>query len=190
MESLGVTLGGLMLYWFGGSLERSWGSRGYLLFLLGASLSSLIVWEIGVFVLVSHTLIPMAGPWMLLTATIVAWAWLNPEQTVMLYFILPLKAKWIGWGSIILLFIEMPLSVIGSGLLVPVLGIFALGGVGFAFAYLWYQRTWAWIPRRKKGKTTRTLRHPASNVFGGLLRPYREWQRRRRVAKLNKTFKF
>lgn len=186
-DFIGLLLNGLMLFWFGGSLERMWGTRNYLWFLIGTSIASAVIWQLGA-LLVFRQPTPMATPWLLISSAIVAWAWINPEQTILLWFVLPVKAKWIGWVTLALLFFTFPPGGMGIGRLI--LGVFALGGPAFAYAFLWYQRKWAWIPRRSRPKpSSRTLRHPASGPFASLLRPYREWQRRRRANKLQRTFK-
>ncbi len=182
----------IVFYWFGSSLERSWGWKGYLIFLLGSTVTSAICWQAGLFLL-QQPLHPMSSPWMLISSCVVAWAWLNPGETVLFWFVLPLRAKWIAWITIAILFFDYPLSAIGPHILVPVLGLFALGGVGFTWGYIWYQRKGAWIPYRRSANAptgSRPMQHPSSGLFGALLRPYRDWQRRRRIAKLKRTFKF
>lgn len=189
LNPLTLLFAGLMLWWFGASLERSWLSRTYLLFLIGVTVAEALLWEVGVFLFTGH-LIGLDGPWLMLSSIIVAWAWLNPEQTIMFWFVLPLKAKWVGWITIAADFIFLPLSITGPSLLLPVLGIFALGGPAAAYGYVWWRRKWGWIPRRRGQTSRRTVvRHPSSTIWGAMTRPFREWQRRRRVAKLQKTFR-
>jgi membrane associated rhomboid family serine protease len=189
VDPLSLLINGLMLYQFGGSLERCWNMRTYLLFLIGSSVAAAIVWQFGQF-LFYGTLEAMATPWLLIASVIVAWVWLNPEQTVLFMFFIPMKAKWIGWITIASLYLLFPPHI---GAMQLITGFFALGGVAFAYAFVRYQRAWGWIPRRPRtrGKRTasRPLRHPASGPFGALLHPYREWQRKRRVAKLQRTFR-
>lgn len=187
-DILSVAFGGLALYWFGGSLERIWGSRTYLLFLLAANAAAALLWE-GALLLLLRGFAPLAGVWLLVSTVVVAWAWINPEETILLWFILPLKAKWVGWLTIAGLFFFQPTSVTSDPLRILMLGPFTLGGVAVALAYDWYRRRWGWIPRRPRAKPTRALRHPASHPLNALLRPFREWQRRRRVAHLQRTFK-
>jgi hypothetical protein len=128
----------------------------------------------------------LASPWLLISTTVVAWAWLNPEATVLFFFVIPMKAKWIGWLDIALLYFMFPPHI---GALQFILGFFALGGVAVAYGYTRYRQVWGWIPRRpKEPATRRSLRHPAANPFQALLRPFREWQRRRRIAYLKRTF--
>lgn len=191
---LALLFGALIMWQFGGSLERSWSSRNYLLFLLAASAATALVWTLGVWLF--SLIIPslelgmaaLGSPWILIASVVFAWSRLNPEQTIMIWFILPAKAKWIGWASAALMFIFLPMSIV-SGVFIFLLGPFALGGIATAYAWVWYRNTWAWIPRRRKEKQpARAVRHPSSTVWGVLTRPFREWQRRRRVAKLQRTF--
>ncbi|MHB9133675.1 MAG: DUF1751 domain-containing protein [Armatimonadota bacterium] len=186
----GLLLNGLMLFWFGGSLERRWSSGKYLLFLCLVNVAAAVVWETGTLIFL-HGLTQLSSPWLMISSVIVAWAWLDPEQTILLYFILPLKAKWVGWITIAFLYFSAPIR----GPLFFVMGFFQLGGVAAALAYVWYQKRWGWIPRRPRApkgtpKPRNVIRHSASSPLAGLLRPFREWQRRRRVANLQRTIKF
>jgi hypothetical protein len=185
-DIIGLLLSGLMMFWFGGSLERSWGLRTYVLFLLGTTVAAIVVWEIGNFLLLGG-LVSWFGPWLMISSVIVAWAWLNPQATILFMFVLPMRAIWIGWLDIVLLYFMMPGGVSGPRRFL--LGFFALGGVALAIAFVKYQKQWGWIPRKPRAKTVKPVRHPASGPFGLLLRPYREWQRRRRIAQLERTFK-
>ena len=197
-DILGVFLNGLMLFWFGGGMERQWGSRTYLLFLIGAGVCAALLWLAGnallaVFAPGSLQDFGMAGPWLTISSLVVAWVLYNPGQTVLLWFVLPIKAKWIGWATVIMVYLLYPYyNLVGPSPLILILGFFALGGVIFAYFFVWYQRQWAWIARQKRTSSRAshsTIRHPSSGLLAGILRPWREWQRRRRVAKLNRTFR-
>ena len=187
---IGLLINGLMLYMFGGSLERSWGARAYVLFLLAVDIVAALCWFGGLWLFGE----PMAvtgtlSAWMMLAAVIVAWAWLNPDETIMFWFVLPLQARWIGWLTIVLLNFSYASQAAVSGIARILLGFFALGGVGTAWAYVWYRRRWGWIPRRPATPSRRrnVIRHPSSTLLGALSRPWREWQRRRRIAYLQRT---
>lgn len=184
-DIIGLLFSGYIFWWAGGSLERGWLTRTYLLYLAGVSIVSALIWEIGVW-LIAREFMPVGSPWLLVSAVLVSWAWLNPEATVLFAFVLPMKARWIGWITIAILFFTFPPAI---GPLRLLMGIFALGGVAFSAFFVWYQRTWAWIPRRRQ-KRSKALRLPSSTFWGSLTRPYREWQRRRRVAYLQRTIKF
>ena len=188
---ISVLIDGLMLYWFGGSLERSWGAARYVLFLLATDAAAALLWLGGVLLFGGSPAAGASGtPWFLISSVIVAWAWLNPDETILFWFVLPLQARWIGWLTIALLYFNYASLSPVNGVLKVLLGCFALGGVAASWAYVHYQRTWGWIPRRRpeaKPKS-RVLRHPSSTFFGALTRPWREWQRRRRIAHLQRTF--
>lgn len=186
---INLLFAGLMLFMFGGSLERAWGAKGYLYFLIGATLAAALMWELGL-LLLFRQLQPLADPWLLIASVVVAWAWSNPEQTILLYFVLPIKARWVGWLTIALLFFSYASMTVGASPLLPIVGVFSLGGVGFALGYIWYQRKWAWIPRQRNKKTSRAITHPSSTSWGSFTRPYREWQRKRRIAHLQRTIHF
>jgi len=189
-DLINLLISGLMIYWFGGSLERSWGPRLYIAFLVTASAIAALVWTAGIFVFQQDPgTAVIAGPWLLVASVIVAWAWLNPEETILFWFVLPLKAKWIGWLDIVLLFFLFPSMHHVTGPVLFILGFFALGGVGVAYAFARYHRDWAWIlrPQYRARPNRRVLHHPSSSVAGALLRPWREWQRRRRIAHLQRT---
>lgn len=192
-EIINLLINALMLFWFGASLERSWGARNYVLFLLAANIAAALLWTAG-FMLLGGAVTRLGGPWLMISSVIVAWAWLNPDETIMFWFVLPLKAKWIGWLDIALLYFLFPASQGVSGWPTLILGFFAMGGVAVAIAYVWYRHKWGWIPQRPRAKasspTRRVIRHPSSTPLGGLMRPFREWQRRRRIAQLQKTFNF
>jgi hypothetical protein len=187
---IGLLLNGLMLYWFGGSLERSWGWRRYLGFLLLTNVTAVLIWEIGAW-LVLRALPAVATPWLMLTSVIVAWAWLNPEETILFWFVLPLKAKWIGWLSIAILFFTFPRMYVPDAR-VFLLGFFALGGVAMALLYARHQRLWGWVPKpqRAEKRTRGPIRHPNSTFWGRLTAPWREWKRRRNIAHLKRTIKW
>ncbi|MHB9024946.1 MAG: hypothetical protein ACYC7E_12365 [Armatimonadota bacterium] len=188
-DIIGLLLNGYVFYMFGGSLERGWGARNFLLFLLGVSLAAILLWEIGVLLVIGR-LVQLATTWLLISAIIVAWAWQNPEEQILLFFVLPIKAKWVGWLDIILTFFLFPTSVVGGGPERLMLGFFSLGGIAAAIGYVWYQHRWGWIPRRPKAAPSRrVIRHPAASPFAFLLRPFREWQRRRRIAYLQRAFR-
>ena len=178
---------GYMMYMFGGSLERSWGRRLYFIFITSATATAALVWTVGasIFNLPLEDAI-LRGPWLTVSAVVVAWAWLNPEETIMLWFVLPIKAKWVGWLTIVILYFTFPRPM---GIQFFILGFFAMGGVAVAYAYARYKRDWEWIlqPQNRAKPNRRVLRHPSSTFVGALTRPWREWQRRRRIAYLQKT---
>lgn len=127
----------LMLWWFGGSLERSWGSRIYAWFFLiisGISAASVFVGS-----LITGAPVTLLGVGMPIAAITVAWAALNPEATILLYFVLPAKAKYVGMataGGVALFFTTQfppPDNLI--------LAVFGLAGCFAAWRYVIYRDT-------------------------------------------------
>ena len=76
-------------WWVGDSLTRAWGDFRFTLYwlagMLGAILSCLITGA--------------GGTSGLFLSLFFAYAWMWPEQRVLLFFILPVKVKWLGWAA-------------------------------------------------------------------------------------------
>lgn len=187
-----ILFAALTFWWVGGSLERSWQARRFLVFLLAATAAQALVWTLGVLLvfgvpgLVAHGV--LAGPWKLVGFTLIAWAFLNPEEMANIWGVLPIKSKYLGWTVAALFYFLFPWSQGIGGAAILLMGVFALGGPAVAYLYARHQQLWGWVPRAPRVKPARrVLRHPASHPLGFLLRPFQEWQRRRRVAKLQRS---
>jgi membrane associated rhomboid family serine protease len=122
-DPLGFIFGLLVLYFFGGWFERSWGSRRFLRFFLisgaGAALLPLAVSFFSPRV-ASATYF---GSWAVLEALTVAMGLLQPRMQVYFYFVIPLTARqlmFISWGL-------LGLFVIFNASVVPYLP--AIGGI-------------------------------------------------------------
>ena len=116
-----------------------------------------------------------------------AWASQSPEEYANIWGVLPIKAKYLGWAVVLLFFFLFPAFHGIDGFATLLFGVFALGGPAVGYFYARYQRDWGWVPRPARAKPARrVMRHPASSPFAALTRPFREWQRRRRVAKLQR----
>lgn len=177
---------GFVVYTFGSSLERSWGSKTYLIYLLVSNIIAALVWELG-YRLIIGSFETLCTPWLMLSTMVVTWALLNSDEQVTLGFVIPVSARWIVWLDIVILYFAFPPRI---GFMQLVLGFFALGGIAFVYAYRWYRLKYGWNFSRRRIKPTRTiLRHPNSTFWNVLTRPYREWQRKRRIDTINRKFK-
>lgn len=160
---LWLLLGSYMLWMFGGSLERGWGKRDYLVFLALVSVATALGMWLGASV-TGITAI-LVGTGMLLAAAVVAWALINPRERLLLYFALPIEARWLAAGSVVLVFFSYPFP----------LGLFALGGPAVAW---WYVR---------RGRYA-TLRHgrerPGARITLNPLVLYRRWRLKRQFTRL------
>ncbi len=136
----------LGLYFLGPSLEKTWGSRRFLLFLLGASLASYGLQALALAALptaLGRRLAPDAwlGSMPLVEAIAIAWATSFRGRIVNLFFVLPVSSRGlvlfvVGASVLAVIAAEMP----PSGLLSPFGGMLAgwlLGGEPMTLRRLW-----------------------------------------------------
>lgn len=124
-QILWLLLGAYVFWLFGGSLERAWGRRDYLVFLaLVSAVPAVAVWLGSI---LTGRLVVLGGLWLPLAASTVAWATINPAERMLLYFVIPIEARWLGVLVAVLVVFSYPFP----------LGVFALAGCGAAW---WYVR--------------------------------------------------
>ncbi len=136
----------LGLYFLGPNLEKTWGSRRFLLFLLGASLASYGLQALALVLLpaaVGRRLAPDAwfGALPLVEAIAIAWATSFRGRVVNLFFVLPVSSR----GLVLFVVGASVLAVIAaqmppSGLIAPFGGMLAgwlLGGEPMTLRRLW-----------------------------------------------------
>ena len=165
-----VLLGGYMMWMFGGSLERAWGVVGYIRFLVLVTLGTALGLWLGARLLGRPTF--LAGLALPLAAVTVAWAAINPSERLLLYFVLPIEARWLAIGVAVLVFFSFPFP----------LGFFALAGCAIAW---WYVRAGRYVfsggltsrrPRRARGPERKTTLNPFAL--------YRRWRLKRQFTRL------
>ncbi len=95
-DFLTLIFSGLWLWFVGGSLERTWGTRMYGFFFIlvtlvtgGAMALAAIVTKIPGY--------PIIGLWLPLVGITWAWAAVYPEREIMIWGIFPVKAYWLAW---------------------------------------------------------------------------------------------
>lgn len=111
----------LVLYIMGAVLEELWGTWDFLAFYFLSLTGSAAVG-----LLMNY---PLMGAYFLTYSLLFAYAHTFPEQTFLIFFVLPVKVKWIAWFAAGLLAIGVAMRTPSS------LG--ALGGVVVALAYYW-----------------------------------------------------
>lgn len=167
---LWVLLGGYVMWLFGGSLERAWGAVDYARFIgLVTAVTALGVW-LGATLLQRPA--SLAGLGMPLAAATVAWAAVNPSERLLLYFVLPIEARWLGIGVVVLVFFSFSFP----------LGIFALAGCATAWMYV---RTGRYL--LSAGPARRRARLTGWSERRGPLTPfalYRRWRLKRQFTRL------
>ncbi|MBI4280040.1 MAG: hypothetical protein HY660_16430 [Armatimonadetes bacterium] len=172
---LGVLLGGYVLWLFGGSLERGWGRRDYVLFLLLTAGGTAFALWMGSVALGRGAV--LAGLWMPVAAATVAWAVINPHERLLLYLVIPLEARWMGVIAAALVFFSFPFP----------LGLFALSGCGIAW---WYARTGryvlSWSPGSGLGFRRRPRQRAGMRFTLNPIEMIRRWRRKRHFLRLMK----
>jgi len=119
-------------YWVwvaGGMLERAWGTRGFSVFFFLMSAVTALGFYIGN--LITGQPVELAGLWLPLAGVTIAFAMRNPEETILFFFVVPLKLKYLALIDVLLVF-----AAYGSGNII--MGVFAL--LGCAFSYLYVRR--------------------------------------------------
>lgn len=113
-------------FWVGGTLERDLGPTKYVGFWLAMILLP------GLFVGLLGPLLGkpfvVAGMWLPIAGMTIAWCTRNPTQQIMLYGIVPLSGKWLGW-------ITLGTTIILSGFGNPLLGVFSAFHLPIAWAF-------------------------------------------------------
>ncbi len=102
----------LIVFWFGRTVYNQLGQRRFWQVLLtaavGAAVVAVIVEWIAITISPAFNHLPfisMLGQRMILTILIAAFATLNGRATILLFFVLPIKAKWFLWLEIIFAFV-------------------------------------------------------------------------------------
>ena len=126
---IGFLIDCLVFYFFAGTIESALGTRGFLriygIAAAGGAVAGLI------FSGLSSFSSPYAGMMPSLLALIVIFGLLQPEATILLMFVLPVKAKYISYGTIAVTALTFLAKT-------NVYGAYHLGGIGLAWlAYRW-----------------------------------------------------
>ena len=130
---IGFLIDCVVFYFFAGTIESALGTRRFLylygIAAFGGAAAGLL------FSSLTSTMIPYAGMMPSLLALIVVFGLLQPESTVLLMFVLPIKAKYISYGTVI---------VTGLTFLARtnVYGAYHLGGIGLAWLYFRAPSQW------------------------------------------------
>ena len=168
-------------YWMwvaGGSLERSWGSRTFGRYFVAMCVISALGLLVGGKIV--GVPIHAAGLWLVLAGITVAFAMLNPEQQILFLFVIPLKLKYLAMLS-------AAFVLISYGQVNPVLGVFALSGLGFSYWYVRAGRQYGFSARgtQSRGEVVRVYK---KRGLLGRLNPLHRMRERRERDELKKLF--
>lgn len=143
---IGLIFNGFLLYMVGGSLERGWGSKTIAIFYALISLVTALAFTVVAALFSTQTSVPGQ---LVLAALLVAFCTINPDETINLYGIIPIKTRYIALGVCVIIFFTMGVSN-------PLVGLMALAGCGFAV--WWVKQDFAY--RIGQGNFPVTLRVP------------------------------
>jgi membrane associated rhomboid family serine protease len=90
---------GLMLWWFGSELEKRWGKPRFIFFMLLAALVGGLFFLVGSLIGVVWAQ-AVIGASAIAEATIVAWSLIYRDRTILLFFVLPIRAIHMVWFAI------------------------------------------------------------------------------------------
>ncbi len=131
---IGFLIDCLIFYFFAGTVESALGTRGflrlYIIAAMGGAVAGLLFSGLSTFS------VPYAGMMPSLLALIVVFGLLQPEATILLMFILPIKAKYISYGTIIVTALTFLAKT-------NVHGAYHLGGI--ALAWLYFRSPTQWL---------------------------------------------
>jgi hypothetical protein len=172
-QILWLLLGGYVFWLFGGSLERAWGRRGYVTFLLLVTAAAALAVALGG--ALTGTAVTLAGLWLPLAAGTVAWATINPAERLLLYFVIPVEARWLAVLMVVLVVFSFPFPM----------GLFATAGCAVAW---WYVRRgrYGLLQGRRRAVST-TPGRPGPRRARMTLNPLdwiRRWRLRRQFRRL------
>ena len=124
---IGFLINGLILFFFAGPVQHAFGVQRFLTLFyfsaIGSAISGLTLSS------VSGFSSPFLGMLPSLLALIVVFGLLNPNATILLMFILPIKAKYLSYGTILITLLTFLAKANPSG-------AYHLGGIFFGYLYL------------------------------------------------------
>lgn len=167
-------------YWLwiaGGSIERSWGSTRFAMFF--AEVAALTALGVYIGAQLSGATAYLYGLWVPLAGLTVAFAMLNPEQVILLMFVIPIKLKYLA-------IISAAALVVSLTRFHSLVGICSLLGCGFAYWYVRTGRQYCVRSRRRAG--SELLRVYERERPADRLNPLKWLRRRAEREKLRKLF--
>lgn len=112
-------------YWIGSILEREWGTAKFTLYYAGGALLTLLGVVITSLITGNHFL-TLAGTGYVNLSMFLAFAVLFPNMTVLLFFIIPIKIKWLAIVDGVFFAVEIARSILAGnvvGIITPVLAL-------------------------------------------------------------------
>jgi membrane associated rhomboid family serine protease len=130
----------LSIYFFGVRLEQRWGSETFFRFVVAVAAGA-VATHLAVALIVGQPDISIVGISGVVYGVLFAYAYYYPDDTIFLYFMLPMKVKY--FVAILGLFTLMASAGSGGG---GVAHLTHLGGLMTGFLFVRAPATFAWIP--------------------------------------------
>ena len=116
----------IIFYFFAAPVEHNFGTKRFLIFFYASALGGALC-GLG-FSLVAGFDLPFLGMMPSLLSLVVIFGLLSPEATILLMFILPIKAKYLSYGTVIITFLTFLAKANPHG-------AYHLGGILFGYLY-------------------------------------------------------
>ena len=146
-SAFGLFFGTMMLYIVGSALEGEWGTGPYAVFWLIASLGG----SVSAFVLGA----PVAGGMVVWTSMLFSFAFLAPETTWLIFFVLPVKVKWLAWIAAGYLGVRFGLMAAQGQ---PGAGLVTVLGSSAGFLWFWVRHHGVWKARKAAVETVAVIK--------------------------------
>ena len=180
---------GLWLFFVGGSLERSWGTRFYAKYFAAMTLIGALAITLGAFIL----RIPVwAENWLPIAALTITFCTMNPSMQINLWGIIPVQARWLAVGEAVIVFFMYAQRHAN-----PFIGFFAL--IPCAAAYFWARASnWGSFslyastrinPRASNSRQSPPLPRDDASLQRRSLNPFEWYARRRRKKQFERLMK-
>ncbi len=124
---LGFIISCIIFYFFAAPVEHGFGPKRFLIFFYGSALGGALCGL--AFSYVAGFNVPFYGMMPSLLSLVVVFGFLSPEATILLMFILPIKAKYLSYGTVIITFLTFLAKANPHG-------AYHLGGILFGYLYV------------------------------------------------------
>ncbi len=123
-------------YFVGNALERQWGKGKFTTFYLSGAVLTIIVTLI-VYFATGHS-VSIGGTYYINMSMFFAFASLYPDYPVLLFFVLPIRMKWLAWADLVMFGIAIVMGAMSGSLISILLPLVAIGNYLLFFgADLW-----------------------------------------------------
>jgi hypothetical protein len=139
---LGFLLGTYLLYFMGTALEKEWGDFRFNLYVLVGALGCIL----------AAVLTGFCSNYWLYVSLFLAFAMLYPDMQLLLFFIIPIKVKWLGWAAGVFWLV----GFFSTGLAGKIQLVLSLAGFVVFFGPMFFGDVRAWIRREKWRRNNRS----------------------------------